>query len=703
MSLVRPSARTARIEASRAPAIDADLSDPAWANATVIEDFKQKEPIPGGAPTERTVLRIMFDENNLYFGVYAYDSEPDQIVSRAMARDGDLFTGDTIGITLDPGLTRRNAYSFDMGPSGGRADSLLLNNQDDLDEWDPIWTGRARRVADGWVAEMAIPFQSLSYDDEIGLWGFEFSRTIARKNEEMRWSSTNPALDFTDVSEAGTLTGITDVNQGIGLDVQVYGALRAKRDWHIEGEDTGFSFTAGGNAFYKITPALTGTLTFNPDFSDAPLDVRQVNTSRFDLFYPETRDFFLQDAGAFEFGGTNFAGDDQDANNGRPFFSRNIGLVDGVPVSIIGGGKISGEYGGFGIGGLSVYTDRTETAPGQLLSAFRVTRPVLEQSRVGFIFTNGDPTGQSENTVAGGDFQYRTSELFGDKTVLADVFYQRSFSNTVGDDDSFGGSIAFPNEPWAGEFAFKEIGANFFPALGFVNRTAIRAYNASVDYIYRFENSYFRTLEFGTENQFVTDLHDRLETRENQFSISVETNAADEGELDFTSFYELVPEAFDIADTLIVPAGRYEWTAIEASFETSDARPLALGVQVTCCGFYDGSAVEVQVELGYRPNQYFEIVPGYEATFIDLPTGEVDIHVAEITSVVNFTPDMQLAMQVQYDNISQDFGFLARYRWEYLPGSELFVAFGQSALIPDSRFRALRTQASVRLGHTLRF
>ena len=158
---------------------------------------------------------------------------------------------------------------------------------------------------------MAIPFQSLSYDDDVGLWGFEFSRTIARKNEEVRWSSTNPALDFTDVSEAGTLTGITNVNQGIGLDVQVYGALRIKRDWHIEGEDTGISFTAGGNAFYKITPALTGTLTFNPDFSDAPLDVRQVNTSRFDLFFPETRDFFLQDAGAFEFGGVNFAGDDR--------------------------------------------------------------------------------------------------------------------------------------------------------------------------------------------------------------------------------------------------------------------------------------------------------------------------------------------------------------------------------------------------------
>ena len=699
----RPSASAARIEVSQAPTIDADLSDPAWANATVIQEFKQKEPIQGGAPTERTVVRIMYDEDNLYVGVYAYDSEPNQIIGRALARDGELFTGDNIGITLDPGLTRRNAYSFDVGPSGGRADSLLLNNADDLDEWDPIWTARARIVADGWVAEMAIPFRSLSYDDDRGLWGFDFSRRIARKNEDVRWASTNPALEFYDVSEAGTLTGITNVNQGIGLDVQVYGSLRTKRDWHIEGEDTGISFTAGGNAFSKITPALTGTLTVNPDFSDAPLDVRQVNTSRFSLFFPETRDFFLQDAGAFEFGGLNFArgGDDREINNGRPFFSRNIGLVDGVPVSIIGGGKVSGEYGGFGIGGLSVYTDRTETAPGQLLSAFRITRPVLEQSRLGFVFTNGDPTGQTQNTVAGADFQYR--DTFGDKTVLADVFYQRSVSNVHGDDDSYGAAIAFPNEPWAGTLAFKEIGASFFPALGFVNRTAIRMYDARAEYIYRFDDSIFRTLQFQSENQFVTDLSNRLETRANQFSVGVETNPGDEAEIGVTNYYELVPAAFDIADTLIVPAGRYEWSTVEIGFETSDARIFAANVEVSCCDFYNGSAVEAQIEIGFRPNAYFEIAPSYEVSFIDLPTGDVDIHVVEVASVVNFTPDMQLALQAQFDNISQDFGFLARYRWEYLPGSEFFAAFGQSALIPNSRFVMQRTQFSIRLGHTLRF
>jgi len=699
----RPSAMAARIMASQAPTIDGDLSDLAWANATVLDDFRQREPMQGAPATERTVVRIMFDENNLYFAIYAYDSQPDQIIARAMARDGDLFTGDTIGITLDPGLTRRNAYSFDVSPSGGRADSLLLNNADDLDEWDPIWTARARIVADGWVAEIAIPFRSLSYEDEQGVWGFEFSRNIRRKNEEVRWSSTNPALDSVDVSEAGTLTGITNVNQGIGLDVQVYGSLKAKRDWHIEGEDTGISGTVGGNAFYKITPALTGTLTFNPDFSDAPLDVRQVNTSRFSLFFPETRDFFLQDAGAFEFGGLNFAreGNDRDINNGRPFFSRNLGLVDGVPVSIIGGGKVSGEYGGFGIGGLSVYTDRTETAHGQLLSAFRITRPLFEQSRMGFVFTNGDPTGETRNTVAGADFQYR--DTFGEKTVLADVFYQRSFSNVHGDDDSFGAALAFPNEPWAGQFAFKEVGANFFPALGFVNRTAIRMYDARVEYIYRFRDSILRTLQFQTENQFVTDLSDRLETRANQFQVGVETNANDEFDVGVASNFELVPAPFDIGGTLIVPAGRYEWTTFEAGFETSDARMLAVGVEVACCDFYNGSAVEAQIELNFRPNAYFEIAPSYEATFIELPTGDIDIHVVEIESVVNFTPDMQLALQVQYDNISTDFGFLARYRWEYLPGSELFAAFGQSAMIPNSRFVAQRSELSIRLGHTLRF
>jgi len=428
----RPTVAAVRIDVSEAPVIDADLSDPSWAKAAVLEDFLQRLPIPRGVPTERTVLRIMYDENNLYFAVYAYDSEPEQITVRSMSRDGPLFTGDSISITLDPGLTRRNAYNFEVGPSGGRGDSLVLNNSDELDEWDPIWAARARRVADGWVAEMAIPFRSLSYAEGQPDWGFDFSRNIRRKNEDIRWAHHNPAIDFNDVSQTGNLTGITNINQGNGLDLQIYGLTQIKRDWQIPGEDTGITGTAGANLFYKVTPALTATLTFNPDFSDAPLDARQINTTRFSLFFPETRDFFLQDAAAFEFGGENFG-----PNNGRPFVTRSIGLARGTPVSIVAGGKISGELAGLGIGAVGAYTSDTPTSRGQFLSALRLARPVLAVSRVGLILTHGDPTGVTENTVAGVDFQYRDSNLFGNSILRSDFYYERSFSSTRGHDDSF--------------------------------------------------------------------------------------------------------------------------------------------------------------------------------------------------------------------------------------------------------------------------
>ena len=228
---VRPSAPAVRIDTADAPIIDADLSDPAWASATLITDLRQKIPNVGAPATESTELRILYDENNLYFGVYAHDSVPADIVMRSMERDGPLYTGDMVSVRLDPGLTRRNGYRFQLGSSGGRADALFLNNSVELGEWDPIWEGRTRVVDDGWIAEIAIPFRSLSYEPGQTDWGFDFRRVIGRRNEQVFWSSFNPNLQITDLSQAGTLTGITDINQGIGLDVQLYGVGRVKRDW----------------------------------------------------------------------------------------------------------------------------------------------------------------------------------------------------------------------------------------------------------------------------------------------------------------------------------------------------------------------------------------------------------------------------------------------------------------------------------------
>jgi hypothetical protein len=698
-------ANVARIETAEAPKIDGDLSDAVWAKATVIDNLKQRQPDYLAAPTERTVVRVMYDENNLYFSVYAYDSEPDRIVVRAMAYDGAIGSGDNFNLIIDPGQTRRNAYVFQVAPSGGRLDGLRLNNTVEVTQWNAIWEARAHVVADGWVGEVMIPFRSISYPSDGRDWGFVFARTIRRKNENDRWGSTNPALPAVDVSQDATLTGIRDINGGLGLDLQPYVALRAKHDWSTADKGAGLSATMGGNAFYHLTPSLTGTLTLNPDFSDAPLDIRQVNTTRFSLFLPETRSFFLQDAASFEFGGRLFRRDpdDKDSNNARPFFSRNIGLVRGQPVSLVGGVKLSGEYDGFTIGALSVRTDRTASAPGQTLSTLRVTHPVFSQSTIGFILTDGDPTGLTKNSVAGADFQYRDVSTFDGDVAQADLYYQRSFSSAAGDDDSYGVSLNYPNEPWFGDLTFKSVGEDFTPALGFVNRRAVRLYDASGGYLLRYRNSFLRTFSVTARQQFFTDLQGQLESRQGRIGSEILTSSDHDVSVEAVNSYERLSTPFLAPRNVVVPTGRYDWTNIFVHWQTSVALPLALLSEVTCCSYYNGSAVQGHFQLDYKPNQYYELQIVYDPNFIRLPAGSVDIHVVSINGILNFTPDMQIGVQAQYDNISESFGFLARYRWEFLPGSDVLIAVGQSALIPGSQFRPQTTQGSIRVTHTLRF
>jgi hypothetical protein len=705
-SFTRPSVRAVRIDASEAPVIDANLSDAAWAKGAVVDEFRQRSPNPYEAATERTVVRILYDENNLYFSFYAYDSAPDQIVARNMQRDGQVFTSDSVMIYLDPGQTRRNAYNFEIGAAGGRTDQLELNNTEELTEWDTIFDARARIVEDGWVAEFAIPFKSLSYQEGQTTWGFDLARRIYHKNERVHWSGFNPALDFTDVSQSGDLTGIENVSQGIGLDLQVHGAPRVTHDWDLEREDAGLTMNAGGNAFYKVTPALTNTLTINPDFSDAPLDIRQVNTTRFSLFTPETRDFFLQDVAAFEFGGRSYGRNSQDrvSNNGRPFFSRNIGLVQGREVSLPIGNKLSGQVAGFDVGAFSVLTEETPAGQsGQLLSVARATHPVFSESKFGFVLTNGDPTGLTDNTVAGADFQYRTSNLFGNKVLQADMLYIRSFSSTAGEDDSSALSLNFPNEPWSGDFLFKQIGPDFTPALGFVNRTAIRQYVGTVTHLTRYRNSYLNLLEFGTNFEFVTNLENVLESRANDVFVTARSMSGDQATLRVIDSYENVPVPFLLPKTVPVLLGAYRWANVGVNVRTFNGRLVTLQADVTCCRFYDGDAVVTRVNVIVRPSRHFEVNVGHQLNAIDLPTGSVDIHLATTDAVVNFTPVMQVAIQAQYDNISENFGFSGRYGWEYRPGTELFIGVGQSALISSRGFTGQLTQATIRVGHTFRF
>lgn len=696
----QPSFTATRIPEGDAPSIDGDISDAVWDKATVLSEFYQLEPKEGQPATERTEVRVLYDRNSFYISVHAFDSEPEKINATIKARDGALAKDDVIRIYLDPYMSRRDGYAFEINPLGARLDALIQNNNQYLREWNTTWAAKSRIVKDGWVTEVEIPFRSISYDVNRKDWGFDFFRLIRRKGERIRWSQIHNQMPSVDISRSGSMFGITDTTQGLGLDIQLYGSARFKHEWN-EPSENDLTFQPSGNAYYKITSSLTGTLTFNTDFSDTPLDDRRVNTGRFALFFPETRDFFLQDASVFEFGGDNLA----NSVNGIPFFSRNIGLVDGTPVNIVAGGKLSGQIGKLGIGALLVDTSGTEATDGQILGAARITHPVLDESKIGLIFTNGDPTGRTENTVAGGDFQFRNSTWFNGNTFKADFFYERSFSSRFGDDDTFGAALSYPNEPYSTRFSYKQVGENFDPALGFVNRTGVRIYDGNFQIHQSVaDSSTVRWWEAGTWYNFVTGLDDHMQSRENGVWAGFMTPDTDVAFLNIFNDFEAVPFPFALPRGVLVQAGDYTWTNASLHAESSIARPLSFTGEIECCSFYDGNLLRTYFSLNWRPDSTFDIALAHQFFNINLPTGDVEIQIYAANLQVNFTPDMQIRTQIQYDNISEGFGLSARYRWEFEPGSELFVALGESGdLLEGNHYRSSTTQASVRIGHLARF
>ena len=699
----RPTVAATAITIAEAPIIDGDLSDAAWSKASVIDQFTQLDPDNGEPGTQRTVARIMYDENNLYVGIHIYDNEPNKIIANAKSRDGLTNRDDAVRLMLDPLMTRRDGYFFETNALGARVDSLLQNNTNTLINWNTIWAERSQRVVDGWVAEFAIPFRNISYDPKRTEWGFDITRKVRRRAENTYWGHLPASTGPNDITYAGTMTGLSGMSQGAGLDVQLYAAEQYKHHW-AGTEDNDTVFRPSGNAFYRITPSLTGTMTFNTDFSDAPLDKRQVNTSRFSLFTEETRQFFLQDVASFEFGGHAFT---TGLDNGRPFFSRNIGLVNGRPVPIIAGVKLSGEYQGIGIGAVSVLSDGTDTTDGQILSVARITAPVFGESKVGAIVSHGDPTGLTQNSVAGADFQFMNSSFFGPRQRLqVDTSYLQSFSDTQGSDKEIAASVVLPNEPWGGEFNFKQIGENFFPAIGFANRRGIMFYDGQAKNRMRFRNSELHWADLGTEWTFVTGLNGVLESRDNGAFVAVQTANNDQLQIHLKNSYENV-SSFLLPGKVVVPTGEYTWNHVDVTMRTTQSRLYFINWEVDCCRYYNGNYLKSALSFDYIINETWAFVLTHTMSLIDLPTGQVNIHIAELSVTTNFTPDMHIDSQFQYDNITKRFTALARYRWEYEPGSELFVSLGEQSAITDPFFHphyaSDNTRAQIRIGHTLQF
>lgn len=705
----RPSLKATRIDRADAPKIDGELNEAVWARAGVTEAFYQVQPRDGAEPSQRTRAYVMYDERNLYVAYYCYDDRPDLIRRALMERDASLRDDDGVRVFIDSFSSGRDGYAFGTNPNGVRVDGLIENNQNFRNEWDQVWNVAAKVVEDGWTAEFEIPFQSIAFDPESDEWNVQLIRVIRRDNEEVRWSNVDQGRSRIDFTNAGAITGIKDVKTGAGVEAQVFVAGSGSYDW--EADEFSNDLRPSANIFYKVTPSLTASATYKPDFSDAPLDARQVNTGRFSLFFPETRDFFLQDNAIFEFGGRNFADD----SNGLPFFTRNIGIVNGAPTDIIGGAKLSGKAGRFNIGLITSYADELVTPDGefidnQLLSAGRISMPVFAESKLGVVFTHGDPTGETSNTVAGADFQFRNSTRWPGQ-LFADFAYQRSFDDdragNVVADDMISGEVAYRSQRWNWTLTGREIGENYQPRLGFINRAGTRQFSANFFRRFRPTSGVIRQWETGVFADAITDLDDELLDRFLGGWIQAETNDGDEFEARMRETFLDIREPFDIAGELPVPVGEYRHVSTTLEASLTEARPFSVFAFWTFGGIYDGTFDEIGGGVRWRPNRFLDLGLEHEFNHFDLPTGKLGVHIFTADSTIAFSPWITLKTDIQYDNISENFTFFSRFRWEPKPGREVFVALGHNALIDRERvpgsFRAQGSSLAIRLGNTFRF
>lgn len=691
-------ARTPVAQVSRTdqpPEIDGVLDDPAWADATVIGEFHQIEPEEYAPATEPMEIRVLFDDEHLYVAARLYDSAPEKISAKQLVQGRTYHSDDRFHVLIDPFHDRRNGYFFQLNANGIRRDALIEDNDTFINDWDAIWYGAAQVDERGWTAEMAIPFKSISFDPASGSWGLNFGRVVPRNGEQIAWSSRGNEVFELAPSIAGEMHGIQAPPRRLGLDIVPSATLRHFEDRSVGMRD--FEIEPSLDIFYKPSPRFTLTGTLNTDFSATEVDDRQVNLTRFSLFFPEKRNFFLQDAGIFEFAELEA--------NGRPFHSRRIGLdQSGRPLDLDGGLKATGRLGPFSFGALAVRQDDTAAIDAKELLVARGKWNILEESSVGFIATYGDPTADADNSLVGVDFHYRDDTgLFG-RLTRGKLWYQQSNTDgAVGDEAAFGAAFELPGDRHEFRTAFSELQENFRPGLGFANRLDIREYES--EYRFRSRPKQSRILRVDTTGAYslVTDLDGRMQSRLSSIGLEGATRPNDGAGLRFDWAAERLDEPFEISDGVLIPVGRYDFGSGVLYFATGDQRPVSGKLELVAGDFYDGERYGARAELNLRPSSHYAFGFVWNQNEIDLPGGSFITRLAQVRADVAFNSRMAWLNFLQYDNVSDSAGINSRLRWELAPGRELFFIVNYNFLVEDDH--SLTTRASeiaLKLNYTFR-
>ena len=683
----------AATRASEAPVMDGFVADDSWSLADVASGFLQREPQEGQPATERTEVRILYDDKNIYVGVIAYDSAPSSIVATEMRRDalggrrGETERGsdDTFTVLFDTFHDGRSAFQFTVNALGTRHDALIRNESELNSDWDEAWQAAAQITARGWEAELVIPLSILRFPSGVADWGVDFERQIRRKNEQAIWSNYRRDYTFIAVSQAGDLRGFENllVTQRFRLKPYFLGSTMSV--FQDSGQQSNVTNQLGIDVLkVKLTSNLTADLTYKTDFAQVELDQQRVNLTRFSLFFPEKRDFFLEGANNFSFGQQGIGRfDSADPPILRLFHSRNIGLSDdGMPIPIDFGGRVTGKVGSGNLGLMHVQSGDPTVGGGHNYSAFRWRQDILARSSIGALVTNVQGPGGAINTVVGADASFT---FFDNLNISA-------FGAHATDDELDEGKLAgqfrvgWQSDLWSASVDFMSIDPGFRSDLGFVLREDIvrRAYRGSWNP--RPSVPWIRSVSFNAADTTFQDTSGRLISGQRWVAPVVNFESGDMLGAFFTDNFERLDLPFQIHPDVTIPPGDYDFRYFFFFLSTYGGRALSASFSGRVGEFYDGDIVAIQPRVSFRLNERFRISPSFSYNRVELPAGNFTTNVLNTNLNYNLSDRLLTDALVQYNSQSDSLSIFARLRYIYRIGDDIYLVYRQAGTYDGLRF-----------------
>jgi len=674
------------LQAVRTPhpiVIDGKLDEAAWELAVPMGHFVQGVPNTGMPASQPTVVRVLYDDDHLYLGVVNYDSEMDRLMIAGLEHDFPPGSGDLFAVSLDTFLDRRNSFLFFVNPGGALRDEQTFNDSRNVSvAWEGPVHARVALTDSAWVVEMAIPFTTLRFDPNrpVQEWGINFLRRVRRANESSYWSPLSRREVIHRMSRAGTLTGLEGIQPGRNLTVKPYVLGADSRGSQVPAGAVGDRYDAGVDLKYGITPGLTMDLTYRTDFAQAELDQEQVNLTRFSLFFPERREFFIENSGVFQFG-------DQNERNYRMgaslrdftlFHSRRIGLTPGgQPIPIVGGGRVTGRAGNLEVGLLNMQTESLGEQPAENFTVARLKRNVMGNSDVGVLLVNRQGTGAS------GDGRYNRSwGADANIRLLGNLVLTSYLAGSEGSEMGSSGTALRIGAAWRDRFwnssAFvRRVGDGFEPGVGFVRRSAVVHRYATVGIHHQPGSTWLEEVAPYAEVDYITDLAGRLETRRLSTGLDLSLRSGAGISATVNDRFERLAAPFGIASGVVLDPGDYRFMDAVLSLQTTSARSLTGSVQVGHGEFWSGSRTSLSTGAAWRPRYDLFMEVALERNEVALPQGEFQADVARGGFRYAYSTRISGSAFLQYNRQTDQWVSNLRWNYRHAPMSDVFLIFTQ--------------------------